>query len=79
MGNNTNIIFLREEIKKYWSSEWRRNMTVVVPFLLHEELSPVLVCVYFLINSVSSMYVFSFEINKFSGKDFHSFPYIIVY
>lgn len=54
-------------------------MTVVVPFLLHEELSPVLVCVYFVINSVSSMYVFSFEINKFSGKDFHSFPYIIVY
>lgn len=54
-------------------------MTVVVPFLLHEELSPVLVCVYFVINSVSSMYVFSFEINKFSGKDFHLFPYIIVY
>lgn len=49
------------------------------PLLLPKDLTPVLVCVYFVINSVSSMYVFSFELNKFCEKDFHSFPYIIIY
>lgn len=48
------------------------------PFLLLEDLSPILVCVCFVINSVSSTYVFSFECNKFSGKDFHYFPYIVI-